>query len=165
MKTIAAFIALCSVCFGNPTVLHNGVTVLKDNVGNQIAVTPIATAIGVPVASVQPGGTLYAQGHDIAQLVAEIQALRAEVQALKSGATALAKPSLLTAHCSKCHSGQQAKGSFDIAKLTPEARGKAIQSIASGKMPKDVPNLVADIRLKLINELTGAADAKPAEKQ
>lgn len=163
MKTLSAFLALCSACIGNPTVLHNGQVIVKDNVGNQIAIVPFAAPISVPVATVQPGGTYYSQGHDIAQLVAEVQALRAEVQSLKNGAQALSKPSLVTTACASCHGGNGKKTALDQWTLadmeTSDGRLRAIRAVLTDKMPKG-KKLNPQEAGALLRELSGPAVAK-----
>lgn len=140
----------------------------------QFVAVPTAVAVGVPVAVAAPGQGLYslqqyaqqqsqAQADSTEELLAEFAAF---IEWRKSRVKAQAKPSLLNQFCSKCHAPDEtAKGGFRIDQLTPEARGKAIAAIASSRMPRDVPNLVSDIRLKLISELTGGVQAKqpPAE--
>lgn len=151
MKTLATFLAMCSVTFGNPAAvaLHNGATVIRDNFGNQIALTPFASPIGVPVATVQPGGTMYAQGSssDISALVAEIRALRAEVQAMKGGAVAQSKTTAISATCASCHAqgstnarSELAREHFKLESLsTWQGREKAQDAILNDRMPPGRP--------------------------
>jgi mono/diheme cytochrome c family protein len=164
LKTLAFVLAITT-----PALAGHGV-VVQQNVA-------VPFAVAVPVAVVAPGQGLYSlqsyvpqpqaqQADDTAKILEEFEAF---LLWRKSRVQAQSRPSLLSAHCGRCHQegGTGATvgklGKFRLDQLTPESRGAAIAAVSLGTMPEDAKNLHPDIRLKIIAELSGATAKPPAD--
>ena len=92
------------------------------------------------------------------ELIEEIRALR---ELLASRGIGREPSSAVSRSCGKCHSGEAAKGNFNIDQMTAADKLRAIRAFATGAMP---PNgkLAPDLKNQILDELTAVDDDPPA---
>lgn len=160
---VSACVALNVVCISQRAAAGERFRAVRLETG--LTVVPFAVPVATPAAVVGPSQAYYgyapqptaasdASADNVTdpQLLAEFEAFRrwrASQRTAGSGGaahpaasadSALPSTPLLTTHCSRCHSGPQAKGEFQLdGPLTSEQRLAAIRAALAGEMPKGKP--------------------------
>jgi hypothetical protein len=119
-------------------------------------IVPFAIAVGIPVAPLAPYFYSYQAAQD--------RGVRIEER--ESPSILAPRSSLLTQHCSACHSGAAPKAGLSLESIDTVAlanRLRAVRAVASGRMPKG-ESLSADEIRALIQELTDP-NRRDAESQ